>query len=105
MSDQRRSDDRLTINQEFESFDAFIDEYVTNVSRSGAFIKTRQPLALGTKVNLYFTILHEGVETITGVGEVVRTQSDPPGVGVVFTELSAESRALIDRLLARRDAR
>lgn len=105
MSDQRRGDDRLTINQEFESFDAFIDEYVTNVSRRGAFIKTRQPLALGTKVNLYFTVLHEGVETITGVGEVVRTQNDPPGVGVVFSELSPESRTLIDRLLAQRNAR
>lgn len=102
MSDDKRGDDRLTINQEFESFDAFIDEYVTNLSRTGAFIKTRAPLAVGTKVNLRFTVLHEDMETIEGVGEVVRVQADPAGVGVVFSELSEPSRALIERLLAAR---
>ena len=32
----------LTINKEFESFDAFIQEYVTNISRTGVFMKTRR---------------------------------------------------------------
>ena len=45
-------EDRLTINREFASVDAFIAEYVTNISRSGVFIKTRAPLAPGTKVNV-----------------------------------------------------
>ena len=39
-----RKDERLTINKEFDSFDQFIQEYVTNISRSGAFIKTSTPL-------------------------------------------------------------
>ena len=43
-TDQRRKDDRLTINKEFESFDAFVHEYVTNISRSGAFVRSAQPL-------------------------------------------------------------
>ncbi len=98
--DHRRSDDRLTINQEFESFDAFIEEYVTNLSRSGAFLKTRASLAVGTKVNLRFTVLHDEMDFIQGVGEVVRVQDDPPGVGVVFTELDEASQAVLDRLLA-----
>ena len=100
--DKRRAEDRVTINQEFESFDAFIDEYVTNLSRSGAFIKTRSPLPVGTKVNLRFTVLHEDMETVEGTGEVVRVQNDPPGVGVIFSELAPDSAALIERLLARR---
>lgn len=103
--DHRRSDDRVTINQEFESFDAFIEEYVTNLSRTGAFLKTRSPLAVGTKVNLRFTVLHDEMEFIEGVGEVVRVQDDPPGVGVVFSELSPASQAVLDRLLAQRDQR
>ena len=36
----RRGEARLTINQEFDSFDHFVREYVTNVSKSGLFIKT-----------------------------------------------------------------
>lgn len=103
--DHRRADDRVTINQEFESFDAFIEEYVTNLSRTGAFLKTRTPLAVGTKVNLRFTVLHDEMEFIEGVGEVVRVQDDPPGVGVVFSELNPASRAVLDRLLALRDKR
>ena len=102
MEDKRRKDERVTINKEFESFDAFIDEYVTNISRTGAFIKTRNPLPVGTKVNLRFTVLHEDMETVEGTGEVVRVQNDPPGVGVIFSELAPDSAALIERLLARR---
>jgi Tfp pilus assembly protein PilZ len=100
--DKRRFEERVTINQEFESFDAFIEEYVTNLSRTGAFMKTRYALTVGTKVNLHFTVLHEEMETITGVGEVVRVQTDPLGVGVVFSELTPESAKVIERLLAAR---
>lgn len=94
-----RKDDRLTINKEFESFDAFIQEYVTNISRSGVFVKSKQPLPIGTRVNLKFTVIMDDIETIEGIGEVVRVQQDPPGMGVVFRELSAYSQSLLERLL------
>jgi uncharacterized protein (TIGR02266 family) len=95
----RRSGDRVTINKEFESFDAFIQEYVTNISRTGVFIKTQQPLAIGTRVNLRFTVIMSDIETIEGVGEVVRVERDPPGMGVVFRELSSYSKDLLEKLL------
>src|SRR5262249_53305223 len=69
---EKREGQRLTINKEFESFDAFIQEYVTNISRTGVFIKSQQPLPVGTRVNLRFTVIMEDIETIEGVGEVVR---------------------------------
>jgi len=94
-----RTDARVTINKEFESFDAFIHEYVTNISRTGAFVKSRDPLPVGTRVDLRFTVIMDDVETIEGVGEVVRVQDDPPGMGVVFTELSQYSQHLLSRLL------
>ena len=94
-----RSSDRVTINKEFESFDAFIQEYVTNISRSGVFVKSKQPLPVGTRVNLKFTVIMDDIETIEGVGEVVRVQTDPSGMGVVFRELSQYSQHLIERLL------
>ncbi len=98
----KRSDDRLTINKEFESVDEFIQEYITNISRSGVFIKASSVLPIGTEVRIHFTILMEGIETIQGTGEVVRHESDPPGMGVAFRDLSEDSRALIERLMASR---
>ena len=95
----QRTTGRVTINKEFESFDAFIQEYVTNISRTGVFVKSKQPLPIGTKVNLKFTVIMDDIETIEGVGEVVRVEHEPPGMGVVFTELSQYSKHLIDRLL------
>ena len=99
---EHRSGKRVTINKEFESFDAFIHEYVTNISRSGAFVRSKQLLPVGTRVDLKFTVIMDEIETIEGVGEVVRVQKDPPGMGVVFTELSQYSQHLIARLLTTR---
>jgi uncharacterized protein (TIGR02266 family) len=95
----QRIEKRVTINKEFESFDAFVHEYVTNVSRSGVFIRSEDPLPVGTKVNLTFTVIMHDVEKIEGTGQVVRVQDDPPGMGVAFTELTKYSEDLLVRLL------
>lgn len=97
--DSQRLDKRVTINKEFESFDAFVHEYVTNVSRSGVFIRSKDPLPVGTEVNLTFTVIMDDVETIEGAGRVVRVQDDPPGMGVAFTKLTKYSEDLLARLL------
>jgi hypothetical protein len=101
----KRSDTRVTINKEFESFDAFIQEYVTNISRTGVFIKSHKVLPVGTLVNLRFTVIMDDIESIEGIGEVVRVESDPLGMGVVFRELSAYSKDLIEKLLVQRTAK
>lgn len=94
-----RREERVTINKEFESFDAFVHEYVTNISRSGAFVRSQHPLPVGTEVNLKFTVITDEVEHIEGIGKVVRVDTDPPGMGVVFTSLSEYSQTLLARLL------
>lgn len=94
-----RQEPRLTINKEFDSFDQFIQEYITNISKSGVFIKTKEPLPIGTSVDLRFSVIMDDIETIEGVGEVVRVQDDPPGMGVVFRQLSRYSKDLIEKLL------
>lgn len=95
----KRNEDRITINKEFESFDAFIQEYVTNISRTGVFIRAQKPLPVGTQVNLHFTVITDALETIDGIGEVVRVEKD--GMGVVFREISTYSKDLIEKLLTR----
>jgi uncharacterized protein (TIGR02266 family) len=99
MVDEARKEERVTINKEFESYDAFINEYVTNISRTGVFVRSKTPLPVGTKVNLRFTVIMDDIETVEGLGEVVRVHDDPPGMGVVFTDLSTYSKGLIDKLL------
>ena len=75
-------------------------EYVTNISSSGVFVRSKQPLPVGTLVNLSFTLLLDEIEVLTGVGEVVRLSPDPgnPGMGVVFRQMTAESRDVVERL-------
>jgi PilZ domain-containing protein len=97
-----RQSERVTINKEFDTFDQFIEEYVTNVSRSGAFVKTNTPLPVGTEVDLRFTVVMDGIETIEGIGEVVRVETDPAGMGVVFKELRGYSAQLLGKLLTPR---
>ena len=99
MDDKERKDERVTINKEFESYEAFITAYVTNISRTGVFVRSKTPLPIGTEVNLRFTVIMDDIETIEGLGEVVRVHDDPPGMGVVFTELSSYSKNLIEKLL------
>jgi uncharacterized protein (TIGR02266 family) len=93
---------RFTINHEFSSVDQFITEYVTDISSSGVFIRSKDPLPPGTKVNLRFTVIMDEIETIEGVGEVVRMSSNPPGMGVAFVELTPYSVRLIQRIMSAR---
>ena len=95
-------DERVTVNHEFASIEEFIHEYVTNISRSGVFIKSKNPLPVGTKVNLKFTIILDDPETVEGIGEVVRLNQRPKGMGVVFIQLPSVSQNMIARMLTRR---
>lgn len=106
MGEQRRQHDRVEVNEEFETIDEFIAEYVTNISQGGVFIRSKNPLPVGTLVNLKFSIILEDFETIEGEGEVVRvdTSEENAGMGVAFTRLSGDSATLIERLLEDRES-
>ena len=104
--EEQRQHSRQQINQEFETIDEFIAEYVTNISQGGVFIRSKNPLPVGTKVTLKFSVILDDFETIEGEGEVVRVENEQPnmGMGVAFTRLTAESKKLIDEIVARRNA-
>ncbi len=107
MTDQkRRGAERIRVNREFDTMDEFIAEYVSDISKSGVFIRSDDPLPRGTKVELRFTVIDEDMEIIEGVGEVTRvvlpSSGAQPGMGVAFVELTPASKALVERVLARR---
>ncbi|HEY4221374.1 MAG TPA: PilZ domain-containing protein [Myxococcota bacterium] len=108
MKSSRRQADRVVVNREFHSIEEFISEYVSDISRTGVFIRSDDPLPVGTKVDLRFTVIDEDFETIEGIGEVTRVVApggtEPPGMGVVFVELTSSSQTLVERLLIRRGA-
>lgn len=101
----RRREARVRVNREFESLEEFISEYVSDISRTGVFIRSDDPLPVGTKVDLRFTVILDEIEIIEGIGEVVRVVlpggKEPPGMGVVFIELTSYSERLLARLLVR----
>ena len=103
---KRRQAERVAVNHEFKTIEEFITEYVSDISRTGVFIRSDDPLPRGTKVDLKFTVIDQDFETIEGVGEVTRVVApggaDAPGMGVVFIELTRGSERLLERLILRR---
>ena len=99
---RRRQFDRVAVNHEFHSLDEFISEYVKDLSAGGVFVRAHQPLPVGTRVDLRFTVIDDDMETVEGVGRVVRVVPPggptPPGMGVMFEELTPESQGVVARL-------
>ena len=98
-----RQHNRVDVNQEFAAIDDYIAEYVSNISQGGVFIRSKNPLPVGTRVELKFSVILDDVETVEGEGEVVRVDREGPeaGMGVAFTRLTASSKRLIDQILSR----
>ena len=102
--DSRRVPIARRISVKFDRFSGFIDEYVSNVSPGGIFIRTLTPEAPGQELEFEFR-LGDGFEIIRGRGEVTwnRTADEgpnrPAGMGIRFTELSPGSKDLIYRIV------
>jgi uncharacterized protein (TIGR02266 family) len=91
---------RVAINLEFDSLAKFTS-YVSNISQTGCFMRTRDPWPVGTRLRLRFTVLADDPEVLQADGDVVRVSERPRGMGIKFASLSASARLLINRLLAR----
>ncbi|QDG51662.1 hypothetical protein FIV42_13155 [Persicimonas caeni] len=100
---EHRQHTRVIINQEFECIEDYIAEYVSNISQGGVFIRSKNPLPVGTKVTLQFSVILDDIEEVKGEGEVVRVDSSPEntGMGVAFTRLDGGSKELIDEICRR----
>ncbi|WP_326491748.1 TIGR02266 family protein [Myxococcus stipitatus] len=86
-----------------ESVGSFAEEFATNLSPGGMFIRSRTPQPVGTPVKFEVQIAG-GVRVLRGTAEVrwvrdVGDPSGPPGMGLQFQELDAASRSLVDMML------
>lgn len=91
----------MPINQEFEVIDEYVSEYVANISKGGVFIRSKNPLPVGTTVTLNFSVIVDDIETIEGEGEVIRVDmsAGSTGMGIAFQKLDQDSKELIDRII------
>ena len=94
---EKRAFPRFGVNGEFDVLDGMFNEYVANLSHGGSFLRCDESLPVGTRVQLKFTILLDDIETIEGIGEVVRHQSNgEPGLGIRFVELTERSQEVVN---------
>ena len=115
-SGEKRGSDRtpvgLLVRLSYGSVEEFVERFATNLSRGGVFIRTRSPKPPGTQVAFELKLAN-GETVVKGLGSVLWSrQEDPhatppvaPGMGVQFTELDDPSRAIIERVMERREAR
>lgn len=93
---------RVRVNQEFAPIAHAINEYVSDISGSGVFVRAKAPLPVGTRVNLKFSLILDELHLVEAQGEVVRTSMLPRGMGVVFRGLSPAAARIIDHALRQR---
>jgi uncharacterized protein (TIGR02266 family) len=71
-----------------------------NISRTGMFIASNQPGAVGSLVDFEFA-LADGLLLLKGKGEVVRATLTPVrGMGIRFRELDEDSKRCLERIVA-----
>ncbi len=106
---QERRPTKIRVRLQYRNIDAFIHNYAVNISRGGIFIVTKTPHPVETVLSFEFLLTPPGdaaTSIIRGEGIVqwIReydetTPDHAYGMGVKFTYLDAESRALIERVV------
>jgi uncharacterized protein (TIGR02266 family) len=101
----KRAPVSLKVRFKSATVDEFIEQYSRDVSRGGIFIKSGQPMSIGTLLKFQFQLKDES-PLIKGVGRVVwiRTEDDataenPSGMGIKFIKMDNDSRATVDRVV------
>lgn len=99
----RRSSERVDVHWsvDCETEDTFLYAAITNISEMGIFVRTTEPLAVGTTVILRFAPPHESEPFVLGgtvqwVNALRPRESNPnPGMGIRFATLTPADRERI----------
>jgi uncharacterized protein (TIGR02266 family) len=101
----------LRIKFRSATLDQFIERYAVDVSRGGIFIRTREPLPVGTQLRFDFQ-LQDAAPLLAGEGTIVWIrENDPsragvtPGMGVRFDKLTPASQPVLEKILAEKARR
>lgn len=90
----------LTVELRFASADAVLESSTVDISEGGVFIRMPSPRPEGTAIRLR---LHVGERVLEIGGVVVRCvrpgEGEPPGIGVLFTELRPDDANFVQTLV------
>jgi len=93
------------VSIKFKSLEEFSSLCSKNISVTGIFLETEDPLPMGTLVNLEFTVAGDDSPLIKVEGKVARRVepgseegSATPGMGIEFVNLDPESEFIIKSL-------
>ena len=102
----RRVHTRVTVDLEvdYKSADNFLFAYITDISAMGIFIRTNEPLAVGTTLRLRFNVDEDDPLVLDGEVTWINPfrpngENLNPGMGVRFTELTRERREQVVALV------
>lgn len=106
--DRREQRVRCAANARFQAFRVSMTGTVMDIGLRGAYLATEFRLDVGTEIVLAFSLPERGDALIQAKGVVRWTNTEanrlkrgyPPGVGVEFTAVTAESQAILLRFLA-----
>jgi type IV pilus assembly protein PilZ len=97
--EERREHERYETSYavDYASGDTFLFSYLTNISEMGIFIRSENPLEVGSKLRLRFQIENQDPLIIEGEVAWVNPFNEDgeninPGMGVSFRGLTAELR-------------
>lgn len=112
MTDERRNGERapITLKVEYKRLNAFFADYTRNISKGGTFIRTTQPLDVGTEF-VFLLMLPEKATPVpttlelTGVVKWVVTEAEatheqPAGMGIRFLFANDEVRRRVQSVAA-----
>ena len=102
MDDTRKSQRRVvSVKVRFKSstLDDFIIEHCRDVSEGGVFLRSQEPLPVGTLLKFQL-LLADDTAVIEGVGRVIwKREDEDPGMGIKFIKMDEGSQARLQEIL------
>jgi len=95
----------IELKVDYKKLNSFFADYTKNISKGGTFIKTKKPLAIGTRFLFKLTV-PQRAEPFELLGEVVWSKADAeePGMGIRFIYSDDAQRAdfegVVEKLMA-----
>jgi uncharacterized protein (TIGR02266 family) len=98
---ERRADERCpaSLRVSYKTYDEFIENYTSNVSRQGMFIGTRHRHKVQEHVDLFLHVpgLDDPIRLIGEIAHVTadNVEDEHAGVGVKFVDIDDKSRQIL----------
>lgn len=105
-SSERRRGRRVPLSAAASGLDPRTTTPVSDLSETGCFVHTDNPLDIGATIELRFTVFPEEPVLFRSQGRVVRhaVDGEPPGMGVEFVELDDSARDVLHKIFLRDEA-